>query len=538
MKINKFKRIIDSYIITGIERITGYNISKNFNFINNQDIPYDELLKLYSYVIYFNNIKKESKKTKKFSDIFLIENMSDIFAVISLLILFNEKDNNLYVELLHDIISIEQLNNDSETNLKIFNNLNKELLKNETFLTKVVDIFKDEFKDKINSLNKNIDDKVKEDKILENNILLERKKKMEYDELDKKFNTLHETFELEKRKILNEERQKRNVLESTLRTKQNVERENERLAKLLEDIKRSVDETNLNSVLTKIKNDELSNTNRELQLFIDELKNNIDYYNKQLEDNNLEKQKSNDLIFDLKNELSEKNNSEREVSNIIDEFNEKIDFLEKLNNDLNDKNFVLENNNVELQNKIDDKELMILNLFDTQNDLNKKINNYKIRINELNQIQEMSKTSNEELIKQVEGLNSVVKNLNNIIDNLTLKTTTLEELYNDDEILISEKNKTINDLETRCDEYEVQINEILDTNIIKEQLIDELETKCEEYERRIFENEETINSDVIELNKINDCIEEKIKIIKENTNKIDKLNLKIFTYVQVQSQGV
>jgi len=217
---NKEKNIIDVYILKGIASITEKDIPGINNIINYELIPYELLLKLYSYlVLEFSVMKNPLLKDSIFNDNIVLspyltmEKMYYIFGMFGIFSMFEpnivKAEIPFYDDMINELDNIPILTNDINENIKLFINLNNTIQEFNSPTKNTLYVLTVAFKDIINNFEYFIDNLIINrknnkihlvDRVNIDLLKISEEKKREQDKLDK-----YEQDRLEIQKIIDNE---------------------------------------------------------------------------------------------------------------------------------------------------------------------------------------------------------------------------------------------------------------------------------------------------------------------------------------------
>lgn len=157
---NKKNKIIYSYILDGIIKITNYNDRKIIHIIKDLDLPYDILNKYYNYIVFkkelFSNNEMVSvfnNKKISLSPYLQDDNIYYFFGIIGLCYIFGiEKVKNeipFYDDMINDINNLPDIIGDSIKNLYSFIEFNNKHIDYNSNIKNTLFVFTHAFKNDI-----------------------------------------------------------------------------------------------------------------------------------------------------------------------------------------------------------------------------------------------------------------------------------------------------------------------------------------------------------------------------------------------------
>lgn len=157
---NKKNKIIYSYILDGIIKITNYNDRKIIHIIKDLDLPYDILNKYYNYIVFkkelFSNNEMVSvfnNKKISLSPYLQGDNIYYFFGIIGLCYIFGiEKVKNeipFYDDMVNDINNLPDIIDDSIKNLYSFIEFNNKHIDYNSNIKNTLFVFTHAFKNDI-----------------------------------------------------------------------------------------------------------------------------------------------------------------------------------------------------------------------------------------------------------------------------------------------------------------------------------------------------------------------------------------------------
>lgn len=169
---NKKNKIIDSYILDGIIKITNYNDRKIIHIIKDLDLPYDILNKYYNYIVFkkelFSNNEMVSvfnNKKISLSPYLQDDNIYYFFGVIGLCHIFGlneaKKEIPFYDYMINDIHDLLDITNDNNENLYNFIHFNKIHQDYNSSIKNTLFVFTYAFKDNIINFENYLNDYLK-----------------------------------------------------------------------------------------------------------------------------------------------------------------------------------------------------------------------------------------------------------------------------------------------------------------------------------------------------------------------------------------